>query len=83
MNTHAMTFKTTYHSKKSVEPIKSYEQCLQPYRNPTRNPGFFNKPNPNLTRNFKTQTQPKPEIENLTQPKKTGFILGCFLKKNF
>jgi hypothetical protein len=21
-------------------------QCLQPYRNPTRNPGFFNKPNP-------------------------------------
>jgi hypothetical protein len=26
MNTHAMTFKTSYHSKKSVEPIKSYEQ---------------------------------------------------------
>jgi hypothetical protein len=44
---------------------------------------FFKKPNPNLTRNFKTQTQPKPEFENLTQPKKTGFILGCFSKKNF
>jgi hypothetical protein len=56
---------------------------MTPYRNPTRNPGFFNKPNPNLTRNFKTQTQLKPEFENLTQPKKTGFILGCFSKKIF
>jgi hypothetical protein len=63
--------------------IKSQMQCLQPYRNPTRNPGFFNKPNPNLTRNFETQIQPKPEFENLTQPGKTGFILGCFSKKNF
>ncbi len=26
MNTHAMTFKTSCHSKKSVETIKSYEQ---------------------------------------------------------
>jgi hypothetical protein len=26
MNTYAMTFKTKYHTKKSVEPIKSYEQ---------------------------------------------------------
>jgi hypothetical protein len=24
MNTHAMTFKTSYHSRKSVKPIKSY-----------------------------------------------------------
>jgi hypothetical protein len=31
-------------------------QCLQPYRNPTRNPGFFKKPNPTSTRNFETQT---------------------------
>jgi hypothetical protein len=26
MNTQAMTFKTSYHSKKSVESIKSYKQ---------------------------------------------------------
>jgi hypothetical protein len=57
------------------------DQCLQPYRNPTRYPGFFNKPKPNLTRNFETQTQPKPEFQNLTQPRKTGFILGYFTKK--
>jgi hypothetical protein len=50
---------------------------------PNPKPGFFNKPNSNLTRNFKTQTQPKPGFENLTQPKKTGFILGCFSKKIF
>jgi hypothetical protein len=35
------------------------------------------------TQNFKTQTQPKTEFENLTQPKKAGFILGCFSKKIF
>ncbi len=64
-------------------PAVPLVQCLQPYRNPTRNPGFFKKPNLNLTRNFKTQTQPKTEFENLTQPKKTGFILGCFAKKIF
>jgi hypothetical protein len=30
--------------------------------------GFFKKPNPNLTLNFKTQTQPKPKIFRKTQP---------------
>jgi hypothetical protein len=58
-------------------------QCLQPYRNSTRNPGFFRKPNPNLTRNFKTQTQPKAEFENLTQPKKNRVNFGLFFKENF
>ncbi len=63
--------------------LYSYCQCLQPYRNPTQNPGFFNKPNLNLTRNFKTQTQPKPEFENLTQPKKNRVYFGLFFKVKF
>jgi hypothetical protein len=54
-------------------------QCLQPFQNP----GFFKKPNPNLTRNFKTQTQPKTEFENLTQPKKNRVYFGLFFKENF
>jgi hypothetical protein len=35
----------------------------------------------NLTRNFETQTQPKPEFENLTKPKKPGLFWVVFQGK--
>jgi hypothetical protein len=38
---------------------------------------------PNLTRNFKTQTQPKTEFEILTQPKKNRVYFGLFFKEKF
>ncbi len=41
------------------------------------------KPNPNLTQNFKIQTQPKTEFENLTQPKKNRVYFWLFFKENF